>query len=152
MVVGRRCGYRCNERLYHDYYLNQAGNGLPVYVGGGSLRGSGLGSVLGGLFRAAMPVLKRGGKALLKEGARAGLEMAGDVLSGASLKTAAKNRSKQVGERLLNRAVNQISHSSPVRPPGIPASKRIKLSTRSRGGQTRSRVKGGRKKPTDIFT
>lgn len=42
------------------YYTNQAGNGLPGYVGGGVMYGNGLGGLFRGLFRFAMPLLKRG--------------------------------------------------------------------------------------------
>ena len=76
--------YRPNPALYDAYYTTQVGHGLPVYVGG--LRGRGLGSILGGLLRTAVPLLKRGGKALLKEGIRSGLGVAQDVLSGQNIK------------------------------------------------------------------
>lgn len=143
-----RYPYRCDPRLYENYYLNQTGHGLPVYVGGRALRGSGLGSVLGGLFRAAMPLLKQGGKALLREGARTGLDMAADVLSGQSLKSAAKRRAKQAGERLVTQAVNRVSNNTPR------TAKRIKSRTHSQRGQKRgsSGQRGRKRKRTsDIF-
>ena len=57
-----RCLYHCNGRLYDDYYQAQVGHGLPVFVGGHSMRGRGLGSLLGGLIRSAVPRLKVEGK------------------------------------------------------------------------------------------
>lgn len=146
--MSTRQPYRCNARLYENYYLNQTGHGLPVYVGGQTLRGAGLGSVLGGLFRAAMPLLKQGGKALLREGARTGLDMVSDVLSGQNLKTAAKTRAKQAGERLVTRAIDRVTNTAP-RP-----AKRIKSTSRPRRGQMRTT--GGqrgrkRKRTADIF-
>ena len=56
-----RVRYTPNRHLYDEYY-SQTGRGYPVYIGG--MRGAGLGSVLSGLFRSAVPLLKKGGKAL----------------------------------------------------------------------------------------
>ena len=56
------------------------------------MRGRGLGSLLSGLVRSAVPSLKSGGKALLKEGAKTGMQLAQYVLSGQNLKSAAKQR------------------------------------------------------------
>lgn len=139
-----KCPYRCNPRLYEDYYLHQTGHGLPVFIGGKGLHGHGLGSVLGGLFRAAMPLIKQGGKALLREGSRAGAQMIGDVLSGQNLKTAAKNRARQVGQNMLTQAVNRISAPTPT--------KRIKLSSQSRGTQKKSTGKRKRTRRTNKTT
>lgn len=98
--------YRCDGHVYDQYY--QKGGSLPVFVGSGaSQRGLGLGSVLGGLFRMAVPLLKQGGKALLKEGAKTGLQVAQDVMSGQTLKTAAQQRAKQAGKRLFQQAIGQ---------------------------------------------
>jgi hypothetical protein len=52
--------------IYRQYYLNQAGSGMPVFQGSRGQRGHGLGSVLGGLFRSGLPLLKRAGKQVLK--------------------------------------------------------------------------------------
>ena len=93
-----RYSYQCNRRLYEDYYQKQVGRGLPVFIGGTSMRGRGLGSLLSGLVRSAVPLLKSGGKALLKEGAKTGTQLAQDVLSGQNLKSAAKRRAQEAGK------------------------------------------------------
>ena len=111
--------YAPNIDFYRSASKDQIGNGLPVYIGG--MRGNGLGNVLSGLFRTAIPLLKRGGKALLKEGARAGLGVAQDVISGQNIKSALKSRSKKAGKRILNNAIGQFQMSAP---PGQPAIKR----------------------------
>ena len=69
-------------------------------VGGRNYRGRGLGNLLGGLGRTLIPLLKSGEKALLKEGARTGMQLAQDVLSGQHLKSALQHRGKQAGKRL----------------------------------------------------
>ena len=71
-MVGR-CHYKHDRRLYEDYYRTQVGYGLPVFTGGKSTRGRRTGNLLGGLFRSVVPLLKSGGKALLKEGAKTGM-------------------------------------------------------------------------------
>ena len=114
-----RVRYTPNAKLYDEYYNNQSGFGLPVYVGG--MRGKGIGSVLSGLFRAAVPLLKKGGKALLKEGLTSGMQVANDVLAGQNIKTAVKKRVQGGSRRLLKRAIGQFNA-----PPGEPAVKRIR--------------------------
>jgi len=45
--------------MYEDYYRSQIGSGLPVFEGSLGQRGHELGSMLSGLFRSAMPMIKR---------------------------------------------------------------------------------------------
>lgn len=55
--------YRMDPEHYIAYYQNQAGNGLPGYMGSGVMYGSnfsGIGGVFKNLFRMAMPFLRRG--------------------------------------------------------------------------------------------
>ena len=145
----RQCTYQSCPRLYEDYYSNQVGHGLPVFVGGRSIRGHGLGSLLAGIGRAVVPLLKRGGKALLKEGARTGLQVAQDVVSGRRFDTALKQRSRQAGKRLLNQATGGGGGG------GGAKRRRIKTS-RGRGGKqtaprkTKQQHQKRRQRP-DIF-
>ena len=77
---------------YNDYYARQAGGALPYFAGAQYQRGHGLGSMFGSLLRSAMPLIKRGAVALGKGALRTGVRIAGDVLSGQNIKTAAKRR------------------------------------------------------------
>jgi len=88
-----RKNYCCDayKSLYTDYYVNQAGNGIPVFQGMRGQRGHGFGSVLSGLFRSAMPVLKRIGKQALTTGAY----IASDLLGGKSFDESARSRVRQ---------------------------------------------------------
>src|SRR5271163_4583205 len=80
------------KSLYTDYYVNQAGNGaLPVFQFMHGQRGHGFGSVLSGLFRSAMPMLKRVGKQALTTGAY----IASDLLGGKSLDESARTRVRE---------------------------------------------------------
>lgn len=128
-------------KSYEQYYSSQAGHGLSVFAGGRHMKGRGLGSFLSGIGRAVAPLLKSGGKALLKQGLQTGMRVAQDVLSGQNFQTAVKQRAQQAGKRLLERAVSKVAA-----PPGEPARKRIKSHTKPRRRQTTSR---GR--PNDIF-
>ena len=64
--------YCCDRGICEDYYINQAGSGLPGFQGTRYQRGAGLGSMFSGLLRAVAPLLKSGakkiGKTLLKKG------------------------------------------------------------------------------------
>ena len=103
-----------------------------------------MGNLLVGIARMVVPVLKRGGKTLLKEGLRAGVDILGDVVGGDGIKASAKRRLKQSGQRLLQSKLRQ----KPA-PPGQPQAKKRRVrkqTTRGRGTNTRSRL------GEDIFT
>ncbi|KAJ8020741.1 hypothetical protein HOLleu_40415 [Holothuria leucospilota] len=59
--------YHNDSRDYEQYYLQQVGNGLPVFHGARVQKGHGLGNILGGLFRSAMPLFQRGLRRLEKK-------------------------------------------------------------------------------------
>lgn len=77
---------------YETYYLDQSGNGLPVFVGYKGQKGHGLGNVLGGLFRKAMPMIKKGLTTFGKHALKTGLEIADDVVHGKTLSESAQER------------------------------------------------------------
>ena len=139
------------RHTFEDYYIQQAktGNGLPIFIGG--QRGRGLGGILSGLARMIVPVLKKGGKALLKEGVKAGTHIIGDVLEGENFKTSVKKRTKQSGSRLLKKAADQIV---PGEVQGGPPGQRGSIKRRSTGGTVQSARKQRRvntQRPKDIF-
>src|SRR6266516_7002565 len=80
--------YCCEAQkvLDSDYYVNQAGGSLPVFQGSLGQRGHGFGSVLGGLFRNALPMLKGIGKQALTTGAHIDCDMLGGKNSSNSAK------------------------------------------------------------------
>jgi len=86
------------KALYTDYYVNQAGGAFPVFQGSRGQRGHGFGSVLSGLFRSAMPMLKRIGKQALTTGAY----IASDMLGGKKFDESAKSRVRQGINSFLN--------------------------------------------------
>jgi hypothetical protein len=94
--------------MYEDYYVTQSGNGVPIFQGYRGQRGHGLGSILSGFFRSAMPILKRGLSVFGREALRTGAKIATDVADGRSLGDAAKQR---IGER-INEIVPGIINQS----------------------------------------
>jgi hypothetical protein len=57
-----------------DIYIHQAGKGYLVFEGRRYQRGHGLGSIFGGLFKAAMPLLKKGSKTLERKAFKNGIK------------------------------------------------------------------------------
>ena len=87
--------------LYEDYYMAQSGSGMPVFAGSRGQRGHGLGSMLSGLFRSAMPMLKRGLALFGRHALRTGAQIANDVADGESFGNSAKRRVSE-GIKQLN--------------------------------------------------
>ena len=148
------------ENPYEEYYLEQAGSGLPVFAGMRSQRGHGL---LSGLARMVIPLIKKGGKTLIKEGVRTGAHILGDVMSGQNLQTAARQRVKQGGQRLLQHAAQSVlgagekktpTPATAAAPPGMPAVRIKRLMTKP-GHQSAKRRRTGRtirkQASSDIF-
>jgi hypothetical protein len=46
--------HRYDTKAYQDYYIHQTGKGYPIFAGRRYQRGQGLGSIFGGLFKAAI--------------------------------------------------------------------------------------------------
>ena len=67
-------------------------------------RGYGIGSVLSGMLRAAVPFLRRGAQALGKQALQAGLDVGRDVLSGRKLKDTARQRTLQTVRNVVENA------------------------------------------------
>ena len=92
-------------RAHNNYYIHQFGRGYPVYVGKRYQRGHGLGSIIGSLFKSAVPLLKRGVKTLDREALKTGLNLALDVMEGQNVTQAAKSRLQSKGQHLLQKAI-----------------------------------------------
>ncbi len=128
---------------FEKYYLNQAGTGLPTYVAS-KHNGGGLGNILGGLSRMFLPVIKKTGSSLLKEGLRTGVDILSDVASGNDIKTSAERRLKQSSSRVLKRTADKLARPAP---PGQPSVKRTARKYGKTQGQSRKRKRTAK----DIF-
>jgi hypothetical protein len=74
-----------------DYYTRQSGGGVPYFEGFRGQRGHGLGSLLSGLWRSAVPILKRGLSFFLPAALRTGAKIANDVADGRPFMESAKS-------------------------------------------------------------
>jgi len=101
-----------DAKAYEHCYVNQAGNGMPLFAGAQQQKGDGLGGVLASIGRAVMPLFKSGSSAIGREAVRSGMQFASDILEGRNVKQAAVRRAKQAGSNLLKRAI--------APPPGLP--------------------------------
>lgn len=80
-----------------------------VYVGAPNQRGHGIGSFLGGLFRRVLPLLSKGARAIGKEVARSGMNVARDVIQrDIPFKEAFNSRMKDSAENLKRKAEEKI--------------------------------------------
>ena len=80
-----------SRTLYEDYYTRQSGGEVPVFYGARTQRGHGLGSILGGLFRRALPFVSSGAKILGQQATN----VISDMIDGKSFQDSAKSRLKE---------------------------------------------------------
>lgn len=93
------------EDIYTDYYMTQAGSGFGnIYAAPSFQKGYGVGSVLGGLFRGVIPLLKKSSKALGGEFLNGTVGIMRDVAGNETLETAVKKRGKEFFENLGRRS------------------------------------------------
>ncbi len=141
--------------MYEDYYKGQLGNGFPVYHGAAGQRGHGLGSILSGLFRSAMPMIKRGLAFFGKQALKTGLEVANDVAEGQSFGNAARRRVPEGINRAISAAgfTNQ-SGSGRKRRARSASTVRRKKGKRAKSKKSKKRGKKKKKKckSHDIFS
>ena len=96
--------------MYDDYYMSQAGYGLPYYSGTPYMKGYGLGGILSGVLRSVVPMFKSAGKTLLREGLKTGTEILTDALDGRNIKESASQRLSQSARQLTQRAARNLSN------------------------------------------
>ena len=129
---------------YKDYYARQAGGALPYFAGAPYKQGHGLSNLFGGLLRSVMPLIRRGAMNLGKGALKTGVRIADDVLSGQSIKRAAKRRVTDTGKTMLRDLLI----------PGVRPRKLIKHTSAKKGGTTATRQRKRQtfeKREADIF-
>ena len=138
-----------DSKPYENYYLNQVGQGVPVFEGATLQRGYGLGGILSGLLRSAVPLIKQGVKTLGKHALRTGVNIATDTLAGQNFKTSAKRRLKETGSRMGQQAVRKMTGSG-KRGRKRKGNKAIKRK-RTSGNRVISRQRKRQRRSADIF-
>ena len=79
-----------SRALYEDYYTRQNEGEVSVFYGARTQRGHDLGSILGGLFRRALPFVSSGAKIIGQQA----MNVASDMIDGKSFQDSAKSRIK----------------------------------------------------------
>ena len=91
------------------YGINQRGRGGMTYFRGTQhQRGSGLGSLFGGLLRAVMPAAKSALKTVGREAMRTGISVASDALAGADPLQSLEHHGRRSARKLLKKAGRKV--------------------------------------------
>lgn len=136
-------------RQYGGYV--QSGKGaFPVFRGSRMQRGYGIGSLLSGMFRAAVPLLRKGAQALGKQALRTGIQVGRDVLSGQMVGDSVKRQVTQGAKKMVNRAATNRGTTTNKGSERGRRKKGIKRRASSKPVIT-SRAKRAKRSPPDIF-
>ena len=100
-----------SERVWANYYTNQALQHGGGFIGVPYQRGAGLGSLFGSIFRAILPVAKSVGKAVGRQALSTATGIGSDILAGKNFKESAKTRGRAAAANLLNKAAVKINQS-----------------------------------------
>ena len=118
---------------------------LPAYGGVARQKGHGIGSLIGGLLRSAVPLLGTIGRKAVKAAVPAllatGTGVLADVIAGRSLKGSVTQRAKTAGQKALKRA-SASAHTYINSLAGAPPAK-WRATGRRRGRATKKQQKGG---------
>ena len=79
---------------------NHIGGSMPVFRGATMQRGYGLGGMLKGLFKSAVPLLKQSGKLFGKRALQSGINIAQNVMKGNHLKNASTTELKRITKQI----------------------------------------------------
>ena len=90
-----------SQEYYNDYYSRQVGEGLGYFSGSTVQKGSGIGSLLGSVFRKTLPLIKSGAAHIGKQLLSTGVNIARDALEGKDVKQSAGHNFKTAGAGLL---------------------------------------------------
>ena len=125
------------ESYYDDYFMNQIGRGrIKIFVGSPNQKGHGIGSFLGGIFRKALPYMRKGVQIIGKEAARAGTNILTDIAShNIPIKKAVRLRTKESIDNLKRKAEEKIDQV--MRKSGYKKRKILKMSHSRKKRQTR---------------
>lgn len=93
---------------YFMYYMRQAEGRNAASFHSATMKGDGLGSFLGNLFRRIFPLLSSGAKAVGKEAVSTGVNLLKDALNGRNIKESMYDRVGQAGKNLTEKAAKKM--------------------------------------------
>lgn len=111
---------------YDEYYRRQIGAGGGVYAGRAimDMRGAGIGSFLGKMFKKAAPVLLNVAKSVGKSVGRQALNVARDALDGGDVSASAVRGLRAVGADALDDVYDAVAGDRATAPRRQPPTKR----------------------------
>ena len=131
---------------FKEYYLNQAGSGLPYFQGTLYQKGYGLGGVFRRIFKYIMPIVREHALPAVKSVGKEFLKSAANVVNdslGGEQKSSAK---KRLSESMKNISERYNLHE------GEGLSLRPNISINSRKRKSKSKNKKIKKRILDIFS
>ena len=96
------------KQLTDHYLRQQRGGNIIGFRGARIQRGYGIGGIFKSLARIAIPLFKRGAKAVGKRALQAATEVGQDVLEGRNVIESAKSRGKQAAGDVAKAAANKV--------------------------------------------
>lgn len=133
---------------YEKYYARQAGGGIDNWYRGAAVqRGHGIGSFLGGLFRVALPFIKKGALSFGKEALNAGVNVLEDVENNVPFRQSFTTRLNNAQNNLQRKASDKLNSLligdgyKPKRKKKNTQSKRISRRRKSKNPKLKSRSK-----------
>ena len=93
---------------------------MSVFAGKRHIEGDGLGSMLGGLFKAVAPTLKSVGKSAIHSLGKGAIGVAKDVLAGKNFQESALDGLREAGEDIHDNTLDRLSgekRKAPARRP-----------------------------------
>ena len=140
-VIGARLTVEHDGKMDTDAYFTDGYYGSAKVLVSALNDGARVWQFVRGLLRTVAPLIKRGALALGNRALKTGTQIAGDVLSGQNIRTAAKRRVKIAGNELLQSLL--------VTPPG----KRVKRAAPKKRTKRRTRTTTKIRLPqTDVFS
>ena len=145
------------SKQYKEFYNQKGGGPIPVFRGPSYQKGYGIGSIIGGLFKSVLPVLKSTALPMLKSGAKrlgktalkTGFNILSEGLDGKNVKQSAIRNLTQAGSDLINNTLtNSTNQRKRKRAPTKSKKNKSKRTSYTTIRQNNS-VKG--RAPRDIF-
>ena len=97
-----------SQKVWENHFkaqVHQSGHG---FEGRRYQRGTGIGSILGGLFRTILPAAAKVGKAVGREALRTGASVASDALQGRDIRDSFEHHGRAAGSKLIRKGMKKL--------------------------------------------
>lgn len=135
----------------HEFANQQRGSGMNVFRGKTIMGGSGIGSLFKGLFKTALPLIKKIGLGAGKHLMDTGSSILNDVVAGRNFKESAKDRFKTAGKDLLADVREALATAPASSKSAQPRQKKRNISSTPSTARARKRPMPPKQRKKDIF-